>query len=118
MACSDYNQKVLEKLDSMAATKMVFFTAFASGVILNIICCRWRRVSIALLYHECLLIFIETAMLGREDFSSVLVISVRFILAVIFLSVEARCSIICVTICCFLTHASMHLVLMRADMIS
>ena len=85
------------------------------GVILNIVCYQWRGVSSALFYHECLLILIETVALGRDDIGTILMISVRFILAEILLSCEAKRSIVCVTACCSLTHASMHLVLTHAD---
>ena len=101
-----YKAQAIENLNSINMPMYAFLTIVTLSSLLDFICWKWRRVSVALFYLECLSIFVETILLGHLAALFTTVITFRFCAAVIFFSTEAFSSIITATMCTVLTLTS------------
>ena len=78
-------------------------TLIIVSVVLNFISWQYRKAAAALLYLECLIIFVEAILYDHHSMHLNIVIISRLTFAVILLAVESLSSIACVTMFSILT---------------
>ena len=88
---------------SSDSIRYIIIAMLITSICLDLICWFHRGASTAFFYLECLQTLIETFIVPNEALRQTLIVAIRFAAANVFLSVEARSSIIFVTLTSWLT---------------